>query len=604
MQKRAVFICILAFATAQVFASNFSPTVMTISAPEVINYNFDGKSIDIPITVSGPRGSAMFLVFTKDQASNINMIRNGFLGWHRVNKVDTCLYVSPLKDMDIGKNTITWTGKNQDGGTVPAGEYTYYLWGYDSVNPQQIVSRYLTTSSWKNDRIVTHNPVTGQQLVKPVIHGASGGGNGDELSLVTRQRWEIGGDPEDQTLLETTQIWSYYDTCKDVPSIYKDNEFFIFMSDNNLIGHIKKFAYVPNGESILDTKWANNGECVFSTVGSNGWWLVNRDMEYGGEGLMAATNTDISGSATMSELVFVDMAEGTEQFRIDLSEWWVSIESGEKGGQASQGPMFLDYKNNLMYLSTHCGCWKEVIDPHAGHDYEVDYMRWMNGNGDYVGDMNFMADSERPWVCNDYSSPPFMHKISADNNGFVSFGVSNLGAVTFGLMAPDGTGLGYFAFAGAPAKTAEDSGIAVFLTTGSAYDGFYCDNNIEGKEVDGKIPRINGTWYLAEDSFKGIITNAPTAVDENAPAAFTVKQNSPNPFNPSTTISFTIPEAGNVSVDVFNVAGQKIDTIASEFMSAGSHSITWNASGFSAGVYFYTVKSGEFSRTMKMTLLK
>ncbi|MFC1574049.1 T9SS type A sorting domain-containing protein, partial [Candidatus Latescibacterota bacterium] len=93
-------------------------------------------------------------------------------------------------------------------------------------------------------------------------------------------------------------------------------------------------------------------------------------------------------------------------------------------------------------------------------------------------------------------------------------------------------------------------------------------------------------------------------VSEDSPAAFAVDQNSPNPFNPTTSISFKLTEAGNVSVEVFNVAGQKIDTVANEFMSSGSHSVTWNASGFSAGIYFYTVKSGDFSRTMKMTLLK
>jgi len=52
------------------------------------------------------------------------------------------------------------------------------------------------------------------------------------------------------------------------------------------------------------------------------------------------------------------------------------------------------------------------------------------------------------------------------------------------------------------------------------------------------------------------------------------------------------------------VAGQKVDTIVSGFMSAGSHTVTWDASEFSAGVYFYTVKAGEFSKTMKMTLLR
>ncbi|MDP2983924.1 MAG: T9SS type A sorting domain-containing protein, partial [Candidatus Latescibacter sp.] len=83
-----------------------------------------------------------------------------------------------------------------------------------------------------------------------------------------------------------------------------------------------------------------------------------------------------------------------------------------------------------------------------------------------------------------------------------------------------------------------------------------------------------------------------------------VAQNSPNPFNPATSISFTLAKAGKVTVDIFNAAGQKVDTVVNTTMNAGNHSATWNASRFSAGVYFYTVTSGDFSRTMKMTLLK
>jgi hypothetical protein len=55
---------------------------------------------------------------------------------------------------------------------------------------------------------------------------------------------------------------------------------------------------------------------------------------------------------------------------------------------------------------------------------------------------------------------------------------------------------------------------------------------------------------------------------------------------------------------VYNTAGQRVDTIVNANMSAGGHSATWNASRFAAGVYFYTVKTGDFSKTMKMTLLK
>ena len=197
---------------------------------------------------------------------------------------------------------------------------------------------------------------------------------------------------------------------------------------------------------------------------------------------------------------------------------------------------------------------------------------------------------------------PSIHSTDFDANGFYAFNTKGFGGSSFGLMAPDGTGIGHFLFA-------DDASVWKFgiymVDNDSAYDGMYSDNfSFEADQYDKYSKMPWDWWYVSHDSFKGIISSTPVAVDDDAPAAFAVAQNSPNPFNPTTTISFSTTEAGNVSIDVFNVAGQKVDTISNEFMSMGNHTVTWNASGFSAGVYFYTVKSGEFSKTMKMTLLK
>jgi len=85
--------------------------------------------------------------------------------------------------------------------------------------------------------------------------------------------------------------------------------------------------------------------------------------------------------------------------------------------------------------------------------------------------------------------------------------------------------------------------------------------------------------------------------------------NYPNPFNPTTTISYAIATDGNVVLDIYNSKGQKISTLVNEFTTAGSHSIIWNgqdAKGNVApsGVYFYKIKSGRFTSTKKMILLK
>jgi hypothetical protein len=95
-----------------------------------------------------------------------------------------------------------------------------------------------------------------------------------------------------------------------------------------------------------------------------------------------------------------------------------------------------------------------------------------------------------------------------------------------------------------------------------------------------------------------------TGIKDTPRKMFSVSQNSPNPFNPTTNISFTLPDAGMVSVEVYNITGQKVNTLVNEHMNAGNHSVIWDASGFSAGVYFYTVTFNNFTKTMKMAVVK
>jgi len=118
--------------------------------------------------------------------------------------------------------------------------------------------------------------------------------------------------------------------------------------------------------------------------------------------------------------------------------------------------------------------------------------------------------------------------------------------------------------------------------------------------ITGEVPHFSTVVVAPKTAIPALVNDEESVL----PNGISLSQNVPNPFNPSTTISFSISEMGNVTVDVFNIAGQKVDTLVSELLHAGSHTVTWDASEFSAGVYLYIVKSGEFSKTMKMMLLK
>ncbi|RPI16144.1 MAG: T9SS C-terminal target domain-containing protein [Ignavibacteriae bacterium] len=90
----------------------------------------------------------------------------------------------------------------------------------------------------------------------------------------------------------------------------------------------------------------------------------------------------------------------------------------------------------------------------------------------------------------------------------------------------------------------------------------------------------------------------------NIPDRFVLEQNYPNPFNPNTIIKFSIPNAGNVKLTVFDITGRIVSIIADEEMKAGSYSVDFNASNLSSGIYFYKIEAGSFVETKKMTLIK
>ena len=88
------------------------------------------------------------------------------------------------------------------------------------------------------------------------------------------------------------------------------------------------------------------------------------------------------------------------------------------------------------------------------------------------------------------------------------------------------------------------------------------------------------------------------------PSEFVLEQNYPNPFNPSTTIKFTVPKREYVNLTVFNLLGQKVETLISEEKNKGSYEVRFNASNLPSGVYFYRIRAGNSVKTKKMTLLR
>ncbi|MFZ0391483.1 MAG: T9SS type A sorting domain-containing protein, partial [Calditrichia bacterium] len=85
---------------------------------------------------------------------------------------------------------------------------------------------------------------------------------------------------------------------------------------------------------------------------------------------------------------------------------------------------------------------------------------------------------------------------------------------------------------------------------------------------------------------------------------FVLYQNYPNPFNPATTITFALPQAAHMNLEIFNLQGRRITILLNENLPAGRHQIQWNAEGLPTGVYFCRMRAGNFSEMKKMVVLR
>ena len=104
-------------------------------------------------------------------------------------------------------------------------------------------------------------------------------------------------------------------------------------------------------------------------------------------------------------------------------------------------------------------------------------------------------------------------------------------------------------------------------------------------------------------------TVGDSALDNEQPLVYALSANYPNPFNPSTTIDYSIANAGEVSIIVYDMMGRHVRTLVSDFSTPGSYSVTWDAKNnegisVSAGMYVYKMISGDFVKVNKMLLVK
>ena len=129
-----------------------------------------------------------------------------------------------------------------------------------------------------------------------------------------------------------------------------------------------------------------------------------------------------------------------------------------------------------------------------------------------------------------------------------------------------------------------------------AWDGFKERTVYPGIIGDGKLKSEQmGTLFLKVDK---------NSFEVNIPKSYSLFNNYPNPFNPTTIIKYHIPEAGNVTLKIYDLLGREIKTLVDSYKNAGTYSVNFDASNLSSGVYFYQLITSKGVFTKKMMLAK
>jgi hypothetical protein len=154
-------------------------------------------------------------------------------------------------------------------------------------------------------------------------------------------------------------------------------------------------------------------------------------------------------------------------------------------------------------------------------------------------------------------------------------------------------------------------------TSKSIYLGF--PNTLSGTTISGSIDQ-SVTRLISSDKWDThtYVTNDPNSLfspgqsplilgierEETIPQSYELSQNFPNPFNPATTISFSLPKNERVTLKIYDAIGREVATLINSDLSSGIYKYHWDANSMASGIYFYRITAGNFSKAKKMMLLK
>lgn len=255
--------------------------------------------------------------------------------------------------------------------------------------------------------------------------------------------------------------------------------------------------------------------------------------------------------------------------------------------------------NEFMYNASDNLNSDDWVEVHNANSNPIDLTNWVFKDSDDTHALVFpeptvLAPGEYAVITRDSSLFRTVYSHNARILGQMDFGLSGSSDQLrlfnqFGELVDS---LQYFDYAPWPLN-ADGKGYSVALKNMS-YDNSIADSWQNSSELGGSPGLVNGNLVGNEEFY-----------DAGIPTDFSLEANYPNPFNPSTTIQFSIPVSSHVQLRIYNNIGQIVQVLADEYLPAGVYSRSFDALGLASGMYFYRLEApGQISQTRKMMLVK
>jgi|WetSurMetagenome_2_1015567.scaffolds.fasta_scaffold16044_1 photosystem II stability/assembly factor-like uncharacterized protein len=370
-------------------------------------------------------------------------------------------------------------------------------------------------------------------------------------------------------------------------------------------------SYVSSFVLINNNLFAGtNGGVYLSTNNGDSWTEVNNGLTNHSVRALAVSGTNLF-AATLGDGVFRTDTNGAS---------WVKVNNGLMNhyvyALVGQGTNLFAGTNDGVFLSTNYGTnWSRVLlstdvisfaisgtNLFAG-TFEGGIFRSTNNGTNWTEINNGLINLDIPSLvtlgtnlfAGTWGEGAFLSTNNGDswievNNGLTNFDVQSFEVLEMNLFA--GTGGG-----------------GVFLSINNGTNWIAVNEGLTNQNI---ISLIVSDIFLFVGTYDGGVWRRPlseliTSVDNSSiemPIGFALDQNFPNPFNPSTIISYQLPVSGDVTLKVYDVLGNEVATLVNEEKPAGSYEVKFDATGLSSGIYFYKLQVGSLVETKKMLLLK